>query len=364
MLKKLCLIILICATLIWLRSQLPSSNPSLSSLNPVTLTAHTKTTNNFSAESVRHVVTKLQNRSFTQPVTVPLGVTNEYTATPGIQVSPQDATVFIISRGYAFSNNTPLLENQTSFARFPRTGGGFICASNWVKYLGITAPTISFDYLDGWRDFDFGLDSDKKCLTLVINEVIKQNNQVNIILIGSCKGSRSILHYMADKPAANIKALILDAPFESAQDLCTAIHTHYFSWLPCGNTILYYALRAWFPRYQPEHDLPATITKIPPTIPILIGHLKNDVLVTDAHIKKFIAQFENPDRLYTCAVSHPTITHSKLSHITAFQDVSNRFLQKYDLPHDPQKAQRGAVWLPITLRNSQHNDSWITIKSN
>lgn len=197
----------------------------------------------------------------------------------------------------------------------------------------------------------------------MIDEVIKQNPTVQIILIGSCKGSRSILNYMADKPASNIKAILLDAPFESAQEVCKAIHKNYCSWLPYGDSVLYCLMRVWFPRYNPDQDLPNILHALPKDIPILIGHLKNDVLVCDDQIKQFVGQFDNQDKLYLCAVSHPTITHSKLSHMVAFQQVANSFLQEYDLPHNEQKARCGKTWLAIARRNTQRLDSLITIKS-
>lgn len=332
--------------------------PTLSNLNAITLYRAAQSQSTIC--SVQEAVNSMQLGSFS-PCLLSLSEKN-YLAHPGIYVSPHEKTIVITSRGYAYATQPKSQSAAASIVQFPRVGGGLICATNWIKYLKITCPVICFDYQDDWHHFDFGLSHDSDCLELVINEVIQQNPTCSIILIGTCKGSRSILHYLMRKnPIKNIKAAILDAPFASVEDLCKAAHDNFFKWMPHGHAIAYQLLRWWFPGYNPEEDLKAHVNKLPKEMPILIGHLKNDLLAQDQQIKDFVAQLACClNHVHVSVVSHPSITHSKLSHIPIFQQVSNAFLAHYGMPHDFELAAKGSVLFPITTYNARNPKSWIT----
>lgn len=333
--------------------------PSLALLNPITITLadHPVKT----SSSVGQLVESLQNYRFSNGQ-LTLG-DQIYAAQQGIHILTTDKVVFITSRGYAYATQPRPQSMASSIIQFPRVGGGLICATNWIKYLKITAPVICFDYFDDWHNFDFGLTQDSKCLDLVIKEALKQNPSCEIVLIGTCKGSRSILHYLTHEPVKNIKSVILDAPFATVSDLSDVIHKHYFKWLPYGNFLLHSFLQWWFPNYNQSNDLPHHIEKLPKNLPILIGHLKNDLLVTDHQMKEFIKLFQNHENLHVCVISHPTIKHSKLSHITLFQQIANSFLAQYNLPHNTQLAHQADNLFPCTHYNATHPVSWITFKS-
>lgn len=334
--------------------------PALSNLNVITISP-TDNSCSLNGCMVQEAVNHLQTNSFS-PCKLSLG-TDEYIARAGVQVSPENKTIVITSRGYAYATKPKPQTAAASIIQFPRVGGGLICAANWIKYVKITCPVICFDYYDDWNNFDFGLTHDSDCLSLVIDEVLKQSPDCSIILIGTCKGSRSILHYLLQKNVPeNIKAVILDAPFPSVSDLCKAAHRNIFKWVPYGHKIAYKFVRWWFPNYHPAQDLPYHIRKIPRHIPILIGHLKNDLLVQDTDMQQFVSQMdEYTNSLYVCMVSHPTIRHSKLSHMRIFQQIANAFLAKHNLPHDTELAQKGSILLPITQYNSHNSQSWITL---
>lgn len=337
-------------------------SPALSKLNTITLSP-VDVSCSVNRCSLQEAVNHLQAKSFC-PCKITLTNKN-YLARTGIHISQADQTVIITSRGYAYATQPKPQSAAASIIQFPRTGGGLICASNWIKYVKITCPVVCFDYYDDWKNFDFGLTHDSDCLNLVVNEVLKQNPDCSIILIGTCKGSRSILHYLLHKHVPlNIKAAILDAPFASVDDLCKAAHRNFFSWMPFGHALAYRFMTWWFPNYDPAQDLPYHVNKIPIHIPILIGHLKNDLLVQDTDLQKFVAQVNNfTDSLHVCMVSHPTIRHSKLSHMPVFQQITNAFLAKYNLPCDDELAQKGSVLLPVTTYNARNPQSMITIAS-
>lgn len=333
--------------------------PQLDSLNLTTIrqSEHPNAT-----KSVNDIVTALQQKQFSS-ATINLA-DNLYEATSGIAVKPTDSVVVITSRGYAYATTPKKKSALSTLIQFPRVGGGLICATNWIKYLKISIPVISFDYFDDWRNFDFGLSHDSACLDNIINEILKQNPNCSIILIGTCKGSRSILHYLTQNQVKNIKAVILDAPFASVSDLTIAFHKNYVPWLPWGAWLLSGFLKWWFSNYDPTQELTERLWHLPKDLPILIGHLKNDTLVTDGQMKNFMRHFENPDRLYVAVISHPTITHSKLSHMRPFQQIANAFLEHYQLPYNKQLADQGQALLNIAHYNTMHPHSWVTIKSN
>lgn len=253
-------------------------------------------------------------------------------------------TFFIASRGYAKSN-VPALGD---YLELTRDAGAVIEGHMLIKdNLVHNAPCVTFDYPDDPLYFNFGQHLDLSCLKAVWKHVTKKKNNPSIVAIGDCRGGKALLSFATTRPP-ELKAMILMSPFVSDIDLINQIAKNHIKWLPWSQHILFNFFKFYFPSFNPKQDnLIKKIHKIDPSLPIFIGHRKNDFLVSDASLKKLLALLRktgNKD-LYLLIVSDNNATHSRISPIPELQYAANAFLAAYGLPHDPQLAEKGQLLL-------------------
>ncbi|HJZ24047.1 MAG TPA: hypothetical protein VJ201_06325 [Candidatus Babeliales bacterium] len=253
-------------------------------------------------------------------------------------------TFFIASRGYAKSN-VPVLGD---YLELTRDAGAAIEGHMLIKdNLVHDAPCITFDYPDDPHYFNFGQNLDVSCLKTVWNYATRKKDNPSIIAIGDCRGGKALLNFATTRPT-QLKAMILMSPFISDKDLIDQIAKNHIKWLPWSNHILFNFFKFYFPSFDPnQDDLIGKIHKIDPELPIFIGHRKNDFLVSDTSMRRLLHELKkagNKD-LYLLVVSDDNATHSRISPILDLQYAANAFLAAYELPHNPQLAQKGQLLL-------------------
>ncbi len=262
-------------------------------------------------------------------------------------------TFFIASRGYAKSN-IPVLGD---YLELTRDAGAAIEGHMLIKdNLINNAPCVTFDYPDDPLYFNFGQNLDVSCLKTVWNYTIRKKDNPSIVAIGDCRGGKALLNFATTRPE-QLKALILMSPFISDKDLIDQIAKNHIKWLPWSNHILFNFFKFYFPSFDPnKDDLIGKIHKIDSALPIFIGHRKNDFLVSDTSMRRLLQELKkagNKD-LYLLVVSDDNATHSRISPILDLQYAANAFLAAYELPHDPELAQKGQLLLEkakITAQN-------------
>lgn len=260
--------------------------------------------------------------------------------------------LFIASRGYAKSN----IPTLGDYLELTRDAGAMIEGHMLIKdNLVHNAPCITFDYPDDPLYFNFGQNLDVSCLQTVWNHVTNKKNNSAIVAIGDCRGGKALLSFATTRPS-QLKAMILMSPFVSDKDLINQIAKNHIKWLPWSDRILFNFFRFYFPSFDPNQDnLMEKIHKIDPSLPIFIGHRKNDFLVSDTVMKKLLEILRktgNKD-LYLLIVSDNNATHSRISPIPDLQYAANAFLAAYELPHDPQLAQKGQLLLEKAKKAAQ-----------
>lgn len=253
-------------------------------------------------------------------------------------------TFFIASRGYAKSN-VPVLGD---YLELTRDAGAAIEGHMLIKdNLVHNAPCITFDYPDDPRYFNFGQNLDVSCLKTVWHYATRKKDNPSIVVIGDCRGGKALLNFATTRPP-ELKAMILMSPFISDKDLIDQIAKNHIKWLPWSNHILFNFFKFYFPSFDPnQDDLIRKIHKIDPALPIFIGHRKNDFLVSDTSMKRLLHELKkagNQD-LYLLVVADDNATHSRISPIAELQYAANAFLATYELPHNPELAQRGYLLL-------------------
>lgn len=266
----------------------------------------------------------------------------------------KEPVVFIFSRGYART------KKPGTNGDFVQKGAGIVAAHIQITSNIINdAPCISFDYPDRRRTFNFAQETDVACLATVYQAVREKNPDAQIVLIGDCRGAKSIINFANTRPE-KLKAVIAMTPFFSVRELTQSLARNYLKYLPFGDAILHRFFKTWFPNYKEENDQFLTaLYGIDPTIPILIGHRAGDTLVTDEQIAQLIKTLHlNGTQNAHLLISHDkSAPHSKLSEVQSFQEGVNLFLQLNNLPHNPELARRGRHYLTSTPALSIVNNS-------
>ncbi len=228
-------------------------------------------------------------------------------------------------------------------------------AAHFIEGSIIHGPCVTFNYNDERRVFNFGQTADLACLRSAYDQVKNKDN----VLIGTCRGATTLLNLLSrldQKDFAHIKAVILESPSLNLKNLATQVAHSYIGWLPKSPTILHSFFRVWFPNYDPNY--PSFLPKlgnIPEDIPVLIGHLEGDKVISYNDITAIVHQLRTTGHknVYLTIMQDKTITHARLSRIPAFQQVTNAFLRHYDIAYDEGLAAIGEPLLKKALLKAQ-----------
>jgi hypothetical protein len=215
-----------------------------------------------------------------------------------------------------------------------------------------------FDYPDTRSYFDFGLTNDQECLECIYNGINAKTD--NIIFFGNCRGSKALLTYLSRSRPEHVKAVILDAPFLDLDQFVKEIGKNYGAHLPFSKKIAKKIITDWHPTYLKRKDLAMDeLKKIPVHIPIFIGHLLGDSLVSDQMIKDMVKILQDSGHtVYLLVIDDKTKSHSRLYQTKPFQQAVNAFLKQYDLPHDETLAAEGAAMLSHAYYTAAHGHLW------
>ena len=269
----------------------------------------------------------------------------------GIVAKPAYDTVFLFSRGFAtrggLIRGTPLADRYEDIVN---KGGGLMAGHMAIKDNLVTnAPCYSFDYPDTPRYLNLGQTTDLQCLKTTWDEIVRKNPQADIVGIGDCRGSKTLLEFAATQPE-HLKALVLMAPFISLQELTRHIASNYLPF-PYSDKILHSFMRYTLPNVNTEEDtLAYRLRFINPKMPIFIAHRVNDSVISYKDIKLLVTALQNSGNhdVYLLEIKDESASHSRLSHIPELQRALNAFYARYNLPHNAMLAQEGEMLLQKT----------------
>ncbi len=270
--------------------------------------------------------------------------------------------LFIYSRGNS-DRTIEMIDNAIGSIGTPRNGGGILEAYKYIKDNIINGPCITFDFPDTRGTLSFGQHNEEECFRMVYDEVIRNNPNKKIICIGKCRGAL----IDASKSFKNLSLLIAESPLLSFKKATQRMEKSYTPWLPYSGSFMYHFFSYLLPAYNPEADtLLEKIQHIPIHIPILIGHLKNDEVISDQAIEQALQKLENREHLYLTVVNDTTkkIWHGKLDETKPFQQVCNAFLAAHNYIHDASLAQEGQSLLE-KARDNAHctSQEWFVAQS-
>lgn len=288
------------------------------------------------------------------------GAQRYWHVTSGLDAVQHNEPVFVYSRGYAGADK-PAASSGTQkrgMCAIPKQGGGVVVCSQWLKGQIINGPCVVFDYPDTRSYFDFGLNNDKKCLDLIYGTL--QEKTDSIVLFGNCRGAKALLTFLSRSRPQEVKAVILDAPFMDLEQFTQEISKNYGRRLPFTQLIAKKIITKWYPHYRKKDDLTySDLKRIPKHIPIFIGHLKKDTLVSDKMMQHMVKTLRDSGHtVYLLVVDDTTKSHSRLYQTKPFQQATNAFLKKHNLPHDAELAQEGHALLGQAKHTALNVDKW------
>lgn len=341
-------------------------NPTITNLNTITLVQELEAPQDAHNYSVSELACAIDQNLIPEDAYLNLPSSHSdklssWHVRTGLEAIKPDESVFVYSRGYAGAKRPAepaKKEKQRGLCSIPKRGGGIVVGSQWLKGGIINGTCVMFDYPDTRDYFDFGLTNDQQCLECIYDAVNTRTD--NIIFFGNCRGSKALLTYLSRSRPEHVKAVILDAPFLDLDQFVKEISKNYGAHLPFSKKITKKVITNWHPTYLKRKDLAMDELKnIPVHIPLFIGHLLGDSLVSDQMIKDMVKTLRDSGHtVYLLVIDDKTKSHSRLYQTKPYQQAVNAFLKQYGLPHDEILAQEGAALLSHAYYTVAHVDLW------
>ncbi len=339
--------------------------PTIKNLNTITLIP-THLVGENATLSVAKLAHYIDTKAFDEQLYLELRTQDEISkmwhVKPGITLEHND-TVFVYSRGYAGAEhpekpNEDGKRKQRGMCAIPKRGGSVVVGAQWLKNCIINGKCIMFDYPDTRSYFDFGLHNDRNCLDTIYNKLTKDTS--NIVFFGNCRGSKALLNFLAHSQPEHVRAVILDAPFLDLVQFTQEIGKNYGKRIPFSKDIAYKVINYWHPNYRLEDDLHINDLKlIPKHIPIFIGHLYHDALVSDKLIKDITKVLRDSGHIvYLLVIDDANKSHSRLYQTPPFVKAVNAFLKRHNLPHEASLAHEGRFLLNYAGHTAKNIDNW------
>jgi hypothetical protein len=168
------------------------------------------------------------------------------------------------------------------------------------------------------------------------------------ILVGASRGASTILTLLGTKPheqTQNIKAIILESPFGSMDDIVRNILGESLYQYPQARSLGHNIVRFIFSQYKKRGVSPVSVaTNIPKHIPILIVCSKEDARVPAWSSENLAQALKDAGHPMVHCITLERGVHGKLikgPDGEMYRNVTHAFYQKYGLDHHPEWAELG-----------------------
>ncbi|MFI5332815.1 MAG: prolyl oligopeptidase family serine peptidase [Candidatus Babeliales bacterium] len=256
--------------------------------------------------------------------------------------SPDNEVGFILPHTQVIAFNFP--DATIDFAKAART-----------HYLGkqYRESKLGYDLTkEDWERMRVASLAQEKDINHLEDAVLSDRAQChhNLVLAGVSRGAATIINYMGSRlPPTNIKALILDAPFDAIYDMLNArLKLKNLHMVPLLTTMFEFYITYLFKNYTPWGIRPIDVVDCIPNIPILMICSLEDTVVpprntmrlykklikdgrTNVHL--FITKHGEHGRIMFDA-EHPEVG-------ITYRNIVHAFLQTYALEHEPTWATAG-----------------------
>lgn len=168
------------------------------------------------------------------------------------------------------------------------------------------------------------------------------------ICVGGSRGASTILTWLgtvARERTKNVKAVVLESPFGSMDDIVRNILGESLYQYPQARSIGHNLIQFIFSQYKKRGVSPISIAEnVPKDIPILIICSKEDTTVPAWSSEKLAKALQDAGHPMVHCVTLSQGVHSKLirgPEGETYRNAVHAFYMKYNLPHNPEWAELG-----------------------
>ena len=217
-------------------------------------------------------------------------------------------------------------------------------------------PTYGIKLFKFWH-LSFGQHNDIEKLFRAYNATVQKFPTRHLVLAGVSRGSSVILSFVAAYQPKNIKALVLESPFDRIQTSLQAAAEHVPSLINFGLTraVAKFILANIAFKYKIDALQPIDVVyKIPLNMPILIVCSLEDKLVPAYSSYHLYEALRARGHKHAYILVLEKGKHAKLLHGQSgeqYEYVVHAFYKKYGLKHDPSLAEKGEPLLKLCQPN-------------
>lgn len=226
------------------------------------------------------------------------------------------------------------------------------------QYAIIFRPYATFNFADACKKIyglklckfwncSFGQDNDIQELDSAYKQLVERFPSYDIVLAGMSRGASVIISYVATYRPKEVKALVLESPFDRVQSALDAAVDQVPQIISCGATraIASMILRNVAYKYNPSALQPLDLVgKLPLDLPILLIASDEDKLVRTQSTYALYKKLLDIGHQHVYFLRLAKGRHSRLLHAEnglEYAQVVHAFYRKYNLPNDPTLAEQG-----------------------
>lgn len=246
------------------------------------------------------------------------------------------------SIGFLFAHGFGLTMDQIHWYKEGNSNNWYILSEPCRSF---NFPEVNEDGSVNFKKVNFGQKDDVEAMRIAHEKFCQEHNLEWAVLVGMSRGASAIVNYAASNPK-KIKALILEAPFDSIENvIALQLRRRYIGYIP-GVTPLACTLanKVW-PTYKSNGLKPLrSITKIDKAMPILFIHSKQDGLVSFDSSKTLYAKLKRRGYKNIHFLELENKAHCKYQKgdgALKYRDTVHAFYRKYNIPHNKDFADRG-----------------------
>lgn len=224
------------------------------------------------------------------------------------------------------------------------------------RYL-FSEPFVTFNFPDATEELrrvkreetSMAQDNEIASLKRAYEKTITHMHECNmrgdgVVLFGISRGASAVINFMGIYNPPEVKALILESPFDSVATIIDSMMQKF-----CHNLLPHsfgeYLMEFIFKRYKRDGIRPIDVVdQINKNVPILIICSKQDQLVPWYSSVRLYKKLQEAGYNHVYIYGAHYGKHSKILQDKdgeTFQAVVHAFCQKYNLPHSPKIARKG-----------------------
>ncbi|HEX2977940.1 MAG TPA: prolyl oligopeptidase family serine peptidase [Candidatus Babeliales bacterium] len=191
---------------------------------------------------------------------------------------------------------------------------------------------------------NLGQQADLERLHFAYQETLKRVPDAEIVLVGLSRGAATIINYVGLYKPAQLKAIVLDSPFDSFESIINQVKKIYFlQWIP--QTVARSMMRMRFPSLEIDGITPSkTIHWLPITIPTIFIHSQTDLVVPIDSSRFLFEILKNRGHKDLYLLQLPDGDHGMLmrsAHAADYEAVVHAFFARYNIVCNDKIAQLG-----------------------